>query len=1470
MSATGGTQSTNGSYTVHTFTSDGTFEVTEQIDANFLIVAGGGAGGNSDGYAAGGGGAGGVIETNSILSPGTYTISVGNGGVLPANPTAPANGENSSAFGFTAIGGGGGGVLNTTLEPDEGVAPNTGGSGGGGGAQIETRTFDGALGTAGQGNPGGNGRFSNTDTAEQSGGGGGGASTAGGNGTISLAGDGGDGIQSFISGTGTYYAGGGGGGRRNTVVGVGDGGLGGGGNGDGSNALPNTGGGGGAGSGSGGSGIVIVSYATPSPDFATIVSAFTATANFELPGVVAGTPNNNQEVLPMAAYSVGIKPYVDLAGPSYEDLILADSPHIYTHDGSSTPSDLGSTTDYSFDILNASHSLPSTGLLSGVNEGLSWGTSTRGTHFSLSNSNVNTNWAYLASVNHTWTFEMWFKPTVDAGPGSNIMLFAYSDGLTGGRGNSPLQQVKLNPAEDTNRDLALFLTINETGGIFLPANANVVYGSWNHLVVTGEYVPGDPAGVRFRIYNNNAKVTDYTHTFAPVTFNWTNNPTVVWDVGNTDRVISSNLDSQLIYLDELALYDVTLSDQDVADRWNAVQAVAPASATVNATPITATGDVPDSTIVTIIANSVYVTTYVTVSAVFPEPTLSNASTTTFNAEPMTAFNAELPDNVQIFSEAELILVVEEFTATAIFAEPILAQRAATASALLRAPFIDIQDNYFSEVTQYNPYFYIFDGQPLPTNVGDWNVTGWDNEYFDFNVPSEEELAAVGNGLSWEANSESITLNQPTIMPQIPNYKAEVEALYATRAVTVEFWYWSIADGDEFTRQSESGALYNDGITQIAEVYDGFGIDALEQHVFITERYISAGVEEGAVNIFRTYIPPTPKKDAWNHVVIAYEPNIDPDKVRRYIYFNGAIIGNDLLTIAETAIEGEDPLLPDTGKISFDMNQSSFTGPQIGSAITIGGSQAIKLNDGVKVDEIAIYPVTLSNSQVLDHYSFIRSLTPDAEHNHKPYGVQAEIVQPSILPIVNFVYQASPVSALGAAGDAGVLPEVWVNVDAEPATATGNIVDPRIDYGVNFVDSGATAFGELTLAFVIDDAYSQYVNTNYAPYRYLSFDGQDPFDDEGSDIDYAVRDMSTDGTLVSVAEGINGRSIRTGGTNYTTDGVIMYESEYNDDWNTGADEYHASFWIRRSITDNSTTGLRVLWNLNGAFDNQHVVLYYWQDRLYIQFNNGSGTFLEQSTLWLGLFDYTDHHIGIAFDHTGINNWVYVFVDGNIAMNVDLGQYTGQTINSDTYLSPNLEANNFPRMSVGCLITPFGDTGLPVVPSNYSAVIDEIHFSKQLLDLAGAQGLYAAMPFKEFAILSAEEFTATALSVNPVVSGSVNMLADPATASGIINDAAALPIQSPIVEAAPLVANATFPLAERSDSRVVSGGSMLATGRMGLTKVIRIVDVGAMQATAEILRENLLVNNNNVNTQESVWLSYVKAQPKPIYKITNEVA
>jgi len=249
---TGGTITTFGNYTIHTFIESDDFIVPTDRTVDILVVGGGGGGGA---YAGGGGGGGDVAYvTDMEVVATTYPI------VVATTAYPGYSGDNSDALGITAIGGGRGGWFN--YEPD-----GSSGSSGGGGCGL----YGGMGGSALYGYVGGNGY--NDDGAGRSGGGGGGAGSAGVNASDHHGGNGGNGIQCDITGTETYYGGGGGGSLIGTVSGVpGLGGNGGGGNTYspgtyGENGQPNSGGGGGGGGSgaytSGGSGIVIIRYYTP-------------------------------------------------------------------------------------------------------------------------------------------------------------------------------------------------------------------------------------------------------------------------------------------------------------------------------------------------------------------------------------------------------------------------------------------------------------------------------------------------------------------------------------------------------------------------------------------------------------------------------------------------------------------------------------------------------------------------------------------------------------------------------------------------------------------------------------------------------------------------------------------------------------------------------------------------------------------------------------------------------------------------------------------------------------------------------------------------------------------------------------------------------------------------------------------------------------------------------------------------------
>jgi hypothetical protein len=170
-SGTGGTVTTVGEYTIHTFISDGTFEVTDNTltAVDVLVVGGGGGGGGYDGTQsdtadAGGGGGGGEVVYYASKSVATqpHTVSVGNGGG-GGNPRAGGVGGISS---FDDI-------------------PNQIAAGGGAGGDCCGGSFGGSSGGS-SGNPGG--MVYQGCQGVTSGGGGGGAGSPGAAATSSIDG----------------------------------------------------------------------------------------------------------------------------------------------------------------------------------------------------------------------------------------------------------------------------------------------------------------------------------------------------------------------------------------------------------------------------------------------------------------------------------------------------------------------------------------------------------------------------------------------------------------------------------------------------------------------------------------------------------------------------------------------------------------------------------------------------------------------------------------------------------------------------------------------------------------------------------------------------------------------------------------------------------------------------------------------------------------------------------------------------------------------------------------------------------------------------------------------------------------------------------------------------------------------------------------------------------------------------------
>lgn len=256
--ATGGTITQEGDYTVHTFTSNGTFQVTSGVkEVDYLIIGGGGTGYgvvSGSGGISGGGGAGDYVEKLArLMSAGSFSVVVAATKVGPSNGALP--GDSSSFNGDTAIGGGAG-------------SSGSGASGGGAYGTTPGVFVSGGASTGILGNAGGNHAGNGYGAA-----GGGGAGGVGGNNSGATGGIGGSGLADLfwlagqpvcVGGGGASESGSGGSGRGYGGNGASGGGGAGGnatGYGCGGGGSRNNGGFGGNG-GNGGPGLVIIKYKT--------------------------------------------------------------------------------------------------------------------------------------------------------------------------------------------------------------------------------------------------------------------------------------------------------------------------------------------------------------------------------------------------------------------------------------------------------------------------------------------------------------------------------------------------------------------------------------------------------------------------------------------------------------------------------------------------------------------------------------------------------------------------------------------------------------------------------------------------------------------------------------------------------------------------------------------------------------------------------------------------------------------------------------------------------------------------------------------------------------------------------------------------------------------------------------------------------------------------------------------------------
>jgi hypothetical protein len=908
-----------------------------------------------------------------------------------------------------------------------------------------------------------------------------------------------------------------------------------------------------------------------------------------------------------------------------------------------------------------------------------------------------------------------------------------------------------------------------------------------------------------------------------------------------------NSTGTLTYIEIAHMYHAPSASIDataISEIWAAGTMPASTNITITETPATASALQTEPTIAVTAGDHTEITTSILVSAEFPSNIVALGQKNVNNTitDILTA-SVEMINNVTISTGIDESFSALEMTATALLVEPVLPEGPMSASATSGNHTVYVTPNYYSLVKSLNPVVYLYaDTTRVPTNKGswdtDWTITADNNVIL---TDSTGKMDGVGYGQSWTTNANNIgTGIQLYTTRTTEPFDTRLTDLFATGNFTYDFWFNdnNLTNSGNFVITDQSGTFSinanNNSITAFTDnVYKTYlaYYDTGGNPVYYT------GVGGPPSELTATFgeIGNTYNRNSWNYIAVTCE-NLGPSSAGINAKFSLWING----TFIKSA----------TYNWQHDNNGQA----------TYSNYIRIDSDDQAPIfDEISIYPTTLTNSQIVANWNFINNLSPHFVYYATASTVNAESGNHNYLITSNSNIAATPITASGLIVNPTVVAAQNIEYLSEALTASAQQTDAIVYWGWTIYAIPATAYAERPATYFLNDVYYQYVQANIAPYRYVTFDAADGTFDYGTDNDYSVIPTTIGGTVVNPDLGINGKSVKTAGTSYITDGVILNESEWNDSWGTGQNSYHSSFWFQRAQDDASTTGLRVLWNLNGYKDNQHVVLYQYQGKLHMQFNNGSGTWIEQDTTnGIDLFDYQRHFVVIEFDHTNVNNnTVRLYVDAVLKMTVSLGIYTGSTTNAESADSgPNNEANNRPRLSVGCLITPFGSTALPVAPTNTKLIIDEVYWDKNSITQTQVTNLYNAMPDKSNKTITVDPFTASDEFVMPAFVTSSVLSTSPLTASVEVVEPVVTADREVVYSATAYAVTAEFAAPMIFENKIITSDIFVATATFNSAGVVITIPGGPMIATISLVKPSL-VNNEPISTL-TAYVKYLRAQ------------
>lgn len=758
---------------------------------------------------------------------------------------------------------------------------------------------------------------------------------------------------------------------------------------------------------------------------------------------------------------------------------------------------------------------------------------------------------------------------------------------------------------------------------------------------------------------------------------------------------------------------------------------------------------------------------------------------------------------------------DEATATALFQYPafigqgdrLISATVLTATALMTETTSTVNPSYFHEIRKINPKIY-FNG--TLTNYGSTPATialdsNWTRQ------PDDAPLSYIfydGNNNSYDYTGSSGGREQMVISGA--DLTTLLNTTHVNKSWTMEYWYKSNAAGTGSWSDGDSQPnwwlIFGNVRLQTFNSYIAGTVPETYPAGFTIKLEIDTNT--GTYTATTGNLANVAPSFNWHHIAITQNGSA----VRMYL--NGGLV----LSISAPGTVSTADVEP-----TIEFYPSTFEQPGYSS-----------------IDEIVYYDSALTQSVISDHYNYIKNFDPSKIFYAEEATAAAEMIDPNVISVANKNIPATPITASTLFVDPLVIASINISTSATVLTASANAVEPSF-YGnpdASITEPSMIATADIPQnIYRLDTAYYTYVQTNIAPFRYVTFDFPNSNLDYGSDNDFGgAAPFTYGGSITASIDGINNNALLTDGSSYTTSGLIMKESEHDDDWATTAKTWHTSFWIKKDITDTNPNGLRIIANLHSHKDNKHLIVYQYNNYIYLQLDdkvNPVETF--QSSVNANVFDGVKHHIVI---NATSNNKIHVYKNKILIIDASLTTHV-ITKNSDTYLAPNTETNNKPRFAIGALITPYAETSLSAIPTESIMQIDEAHWAVTTLNQTGVNNLYSAMPFKT----DIQWFADPALSnfsqfVQPTFGTGAGINAAPAQISNaqLVNPSVSADFEL-IFNASSLQANANAVepfsvIADNITNIVVSVQHFLA-GAMLLPAVVRITVPGAtMYASARI--------------------------------------